>query len=227
MDYTVYIHTNKINGKRYVGITCQKPERRWRNGHGYKECPSFYNAIRKYGWDAFKHEIFQSGLSKEKAEHIEKRLIALWGTNHKSNGYNIENGGNTNGKHSEITKAKIGISNILYNINNPSNWAGKKHSPETIEKIRKAQTGKVFSEEHRANLSKALKGLMVGERNGRSLPVICDGQIFPSVKECAYFYGVGYTTMIAWLKGYNKMPSRFVDGGLQYYNEGRLETCAT
>lgn len=37
---------------------------------------------------------------------------------------------------------------------------GKKHSPETIEKMKQAQSNRIskpFSEEHRANLAKATK----------------------------------------------------------------------
>ena len=29
------MHTNIINNKKYIGITHQKPERRWKNGKGY------------------------------------------------------------------------------------------------------------------------------------------------------------------------------------------------
>lgn len=52
--YIVYIHTNKINQKKYVGITSKTPERRWGiNGCNYKDCPAFWNAIQKYGWEEF------------------------------------------------------------------------------------------------------------------------------------------------------------------------------
>ena len=36
-NYTVYCHIFP-NGKRYVGITKQKPEYRWDNGNGYRNC---------------------------------------------------------------------------------------------------------------------------------------------------------------------------------------------
>jgi hypothetical protein len=35
--YVLYIHTNKQNQKSYIGITGQIPERRWKNGFGYKK----------------------------------------------------------------------------------------------------------------------------------------------------------------------------------------------
>ena len=99
--YKVYRHTlpMHISGKRndmvYIGITCQKIENRWRkNGDGYKQCRHFYNAIQKYGWDSFNHEVLFDELTKEEAEQKEIGLIAFYKSNDSSFGYNIKSGGN-------------------------------------------------------------------------------------------------------------------------------------
>lgn len=54
--YTVYMHVSP-SGKRYIGITSQKVEKRWANGKGYKTQQYFYRAIKKYGWNNFQHII--------------------------------------------------------------------------------------------------------------------------------------------------------------------------
>lgn len=91
--YCVYMHKNKQNGKVYIGQTCQKPERRWSNGYGYKGCPKFYKAIQKYGWNNFEHIIIQDHLSKEEADNLEKELITKYNSTSQETGYNISIGG--------------------------------------------------------------------------------------------------------------------------------------
>ena len=108
--YCVYMHTNKINGKKYIGITCQQPpEKRWgRNGYNYKKSnPHFYNAINKYGWDSFKHEILFSNLTKEEACQKEIELIAYYNATNKEYGYNISNGGCGINMFTEETRMKM------------------------------------------------------------------------------------------------------------------------
>ena len=87
------MHINKINNKKYIGITYQKPSLRWRSrGQGYRTCTYFYNAIKKYGWDNFEHKILLENLTEEEAEKKEIELIKFYGTQ-VPNGYNIDAGG--------------------------------------------------------------------------------------------------------------------------------------
>lgn len=106
-DYKVYIHKNKLNGKIYVGITSQSVNQRWRNGTNYYGNEYFNRSIKKYGWDNFEHLVLFDGLTKEEAENKEIELIRHYDSTNRDKGYNIENGGNTIGKHSEETKIKI------------------------------------------------------------------------------------------------------------------------
>lgn len=93
-NYSVYKHTNKQNGKVYIGITKQAVERRWQKGCGYAGT-YFGNAINKYGWDGFSHEVLFTGLRKETACKIEIALIKAYRSNQHDYGYNISEGGET------------------------------------------------------------------------------------------------------------------------------------
>lgn len=148
-EFIVYRHIFP-NGKVYIGITCQEPKKRWRYGCGYRHNQYITNAIRKYGWDNIKHEILFEGLTKEEAEQKEIELIKLYKSNQKEYGYNIENGGNHNGKHSEETKKKISKSNI-----------GKKMPPmseATKKRLSEKLKNRKISEDTKAKLREALKG---------------------------------------------------------------------
>lgn len=92
--YSVYKHTNLINGKVYIGLTSQSPQQRWKHGNGYIHNSHFWAAIQKYGWDeGFKHEVLFSGLTKEEAEQKEIELIAEYDSTNRDKGYNILAGG--------------------------------------------------------------------------------------------------------------------------------------
>lgn len=97
-QYTVYVHTNQINGKSYVGVTSMNPERRWANGNGYRKNKHFYGAICKYGCDNFVHIIYKNGLSAQSAFKLEKQLISDLRTSDPSKGYNLSTGGERSAK---------------------------------------------------------------------------------------------------------------------------------
>lgn len=53
----------------------------------------------------------------------------------------------------------------------------------------------------------------------RKRKIICNNLIFETIKECAKYYDIKYTTMVSWLKDQNPMPQNFIDLGLRYYTE--------
>lgn len=92
MSYSVYIHTNMVNGMKYVGVTRKNPEKRWAKGVGYIDNSHFYRAIKKYGWDNFDHFIIEVD-TEEKMFELEKQLIEYYQTTDPEKGYNKSKGG--------------------------------------------------------------------------------------------------------------------------------------
>lgn len=91
--FCVYMHTNKVNNKRYIGITNQRPSYRWRlDGSGYKH-QIFGRAINKYGWENFDHELLAIDVSKEEACELEQKYIQEYQTTNPTHGYNVSTGG--------------------------------------------------------------------------------------------------------------------------------------
>lgn len=125
----MYIHTNIINNKKYVGLTSMKLNQRWQNGNNYKHSTYFYHAIQKYGWENFLHEVYANNLTADEAAELEQKLICELNTTDRNYGYNLDSGGWCP-KHSEITKDKI-----------RKKITGIKRSSETKEKLRQASKG--------------------------------------------------------------------------------------
>jgi group I intron endonuclease len=152
--YSVYKHTSP-NGKVYIGITARVPEKRWNCGNGYRNNLHFWNAIQKYGWENFSHEILFSELSEQEAQEIEIRLIAECKSSEYAHGYNRSAGGEPfyQCKHSEETKKlyslqrkgkRTGSLNPMYGkcLNGEKNGMfGKHHSDEWKKQRSEKYTG--------------------------------------------------------------------------------------
>ncbi|MBP5326598.1 MAG: hypothetical protein J6Y98_01630 [Bacteroidales bacterium] len=101
--YSVYMHTNIENGKVYIGKCYRKPSYRWgidgsnylrcSRGHTHADQRHFAHAIKKYGWENFKHEVLYKNLSADEAAKKEIALIAKYNSDDPSKGYNMTKGG--------------------------------------------------------------------------------------------------------------------------------------
>lgn len=122
-DYVLYKHTNKLNGKLYIGIT-NDVKRRWRqNGIEYRpqkgDDPNgrpFWNAIQKYGWDGFTHEIIQNKLTFKEACDAEVIAISKANSTDKSIGYNVAAGGNGGHIYKKHPRGMLGKHQSQYEI---------------------------------------------------------------------------------------------------------------
>lgn len=164
--FYLYKHTNNINSKVYIGITCQEPTKRWLNGKGYVNNDYFNKSINKYGWENFSHEILFKNLTKEEAEKKEQELIAYYKSNQREFGYNIANGGMHKGKHSEETKKKLSEShkgkpawnkNLHVGIGEENGFFGHHHTEETKKKIGEANKGRKKTKEQIEKIKESCK----------------------------------------------------------------------
>lgn len=194
------------NGKKYVGITSQKPERRWQNGKSYTNNIHLERAIAKYGWDNIQHVIVGEYETIEEAGRVEQQIIRDQRLQNPAFGYNISSGGE-HGKHSDSTKAKLrkqrlGMNNPMYgkvgpmspHYGKPSPMLGKHLSAEAKAKISKANSGTnngMYGKSLSAEQIELIRNVNSGINNKRSRRVLCveTGVIYASSGEASRMTG--------------------------------------
>lgn len=188
-EYCVYKHTAP-NGKVYIGQTCQKPENRWKNGKGYSNNEYFTRAIKKYGWDSFKHEILFSELTKEESDVIEIKLINEYNSTDKNFGFNMENGGYGKGKHSIET-----LQRMSENRKGIPSWnKGLSMSEEQKKKLSEISKGKtsIFKGKHHTIESK-VKLSDSQSKNKKSVLCIETNIVYKSLRDAERQTGINHS----------------------------------
>lgn len=224
-NYIVYMHTNKINNKKYIGLTRLEAKERWRSGKGYKTQKHFNRAIQKYGWDNFEHSILFSGLDAETAEKIERELIKKYKTMNPKLGYNKTSGGECKKTVSAETIEKMRIANT--GKNNPR--YGKKATRETRKKMSESRKGEknprygiVLSDEVKEKISQSLTGIKEPEEtcrkksesafNRKTIKKVINlttNEVFKSAREAANHINVSYSCIRDCCNGKQKTSGGF------------------
>lgn len=181
--WSVYKHTSP-SGKVYIGITSTKPERRWKNGKGYKQNPYFMCAIKKYGWDSIKHEVLFTNLTKEEACGMEIDLIRKYDSTNRLYGYNCSIGGDSgyNGVIASDESRKKRSKALM----------GHEVTEETRKKISEKHKGRKKSPEAIQNNRLAKLGKHMGAEHHRSKRVLCveTGNIYNGTREAGRMTGI-------------------------------------
>lgn len=213
--YCVYEHINKINGKKYFGIS-HDYKKRWKNGKGYIRNKDFYNDILTYGWEnSFEHIVLEENLTLEEAGNKEKYYINLYETQNPEKGYNIRSGGSNGGTWSEEKKwemselkAELGLwkgnknpRHIHPLCDKENGMYGKHHTEETKQKISKANSGRRKTEEQKQAISD-----FMNTKHPKAKKVRCieTGEIFLSSRKAAEAYGLGNSTISRICNGQRK-----------------------
>lgn len=88
----IYVITNMVNGKKYIGLTNSLSKRWNKHKHANGSSPALHGAIHKYGIENFDFAHYASAFGADSAKFIEKMLIAEYKTQ-APNGYNLTAGG--------------------------------------------------------------------------------------------------------------------------------------
>ena len=115
MPFTIYCHTNTVNGKKYVGQTQLTMEKRWaahvHQARSKRGSRALMGAIRKYGSDAFTHEVLEVVATAEEADAAEKLWIEKLGCL-APGGYNLDGGGRATHDVHESTRALLSAATL-------------------------------------------------------------------------------------------------------------------
>lgn len=181
MAGTIYLVTNQLNDKQYVGQTVVDG-----NDVGHGKLITY--AYKKYGKQNFTYDTICSNIDNRNTLNFMERFWIRTFCSQTPNGYNIENGGSGRGKITEeikqkISKAKRGVKlsekaresligrklSEEHKINISKGMAGRKLSQESIKKISEGNKGKSVSMETREKLSKLNKGKTLSEETKKKL----------------------------------------------------------
>jgi group I intron endonuclease len=163
MNSGIYIITNKLNGKQYVGQSKRMTKRFWRHKDAAKtqnprEAFYLHKAIAKHGVENFAFQILLYADGIEYLNLMEQRIIAGYNTMSPF-GYNLDSGGGVCKQLSETTKQKIATKLK----GRPCPTRGRPMSAETREKISLAMRGRQQTQAHTENSVKARAGFKHSE----------------------------------------------------------------
>jgi group I intron endonuclease len=175
----LYVITNLLNGKKYVGITKLALRNRWARhcsppGKGMKRS-ALHGAIVRYGRDAFTMVHYASARTYEDLLELEKlviqqerSLVGEWGYNVSHGGVGCSGAEWSDERKAKLSKALMGNKNCLglrlseETIQKRSSArVGRPHTPEAIERIRAAKRGRPLSAEHKRAIGLAQIGKVI------------------------------------------------------------------
>ena len=153
----IYITTNMVNGKKYLGQRKFDKKGDWKTYLGSGE--AFKNAIRRYGKENFVRNLVCFCYSKDELNKAERDISVFLNVVEDRNWYNLCYGGGGTGGHIDTEETKRKKSKASYDM-----WA-REGFREKMVQIHTGSKHRPFSEEARRNISEGLKGVSARDKN--------------------------------------------------------------
>lgn len=188
----VYLITNLINGKQYVGQTTQALEERWRLHLSERSgCLALKSAIDKYGKDNFIIEPLMSCNSLEELDKSESSAIQSLNTLSPA-GYNLTTGGERPSFSAESRLKMSKSGKVRKSISSDT----RNKLSERMKGEKNHNFGKKFSADYRKKLSVSRAGK--SPRKGHKILCCQSGRIYSSLSEASkdLSINVGYLHQI-------------------------------
>jgi group I intron endonuclease len=153
----VYLATNTVNGKKYIGKTVRTLQQRWSqhksNALTQNSQTYFHRAIRKYGAAAFTVEVLGrcNEWDEENLNTCERLLIRLYDTRNPDKGYNQSDGCEGNSNPPADVRVRIG------SANRDKTRLGRPHSLRTRQRLSEIAKARKASVETRQRMSESIK----------------------------------------------------------------------
>ena len=209
-QYFVYLTTNLINGKKYIG------KHYGLLNDGYLGSGKiFKDAVQKYGKKNFSRQILEFCLNQKDLNEAEKRWIKIFNAVEDSNFYNLEAGGQGGQNYQTLknwylNNPEKGKEINLKNAIRVNEW--KQEHPEVIEKaVTAMQAGyQKWRQEHPEQYEEKKQKIIAIQ--GIRVKCVETGEIFCSVREAARAYNLSSSQISRVINGKRKHAGKLPDG---------------
>lgn len=204
----IYIATNMVNGKQYVGQTINSLKLRKKQHinnalNGNSDNNYLHNAIQRYGQDNFTWTILHDNITTiEDLNRLEIFYIELYDTF--ENGYNLTLGGGGCLGHKLTQEIKDKIKKSLLGFKH------SKQARQNMSKAAKGMLGRKHSEKSKKKMSKSKAGVYKLGKHPRARSVVVYGYSFDTVTEAAVYLKIPRGTLTSRLRH---------SSGLYYYKD--------
>ena len=193
----IYITTNNINGRKYIGQ--RKYYGKWQIYLGSGSI--LKDAIKKYGVDNFSMKIIDECYSKDELNKKEQYWIDYYNAIDDRLFYNIAKGGSGGDTYSGLTEENLNTVKQKLNHEGERNpMFNKKHNNKTKEKISIKAKERLKTKENNPNFGKT------GTLNNMSIKIKCieTDEVFCGIREAGRLLNIPFPNIIKSLKSNGK-----------------------